>query len=403
MSKTERPWEDWIPGVLSNTQLKIICEADFIRNVDTNSSVIDGSSIDLILSDEGYSMPKGAVKPFGGRFISKLTEHKLVKPIKAVDDGSFLLNPEKTYLFKLRERLQFPNNSLIYGEATAKSSVGRVDVLARLIVDGMDCYDYFNPEGLDAGIGELFIEITSLTFHVKVRKGCSLSQLRLFFGKPSSCQVTGKEAFRCFIQKDNDEKEDDGSLSVELSPILIGNNSVAAFRSKKPPKDAAPIPLWEEEPPICPDPCKYWSFIKADDMNRIKLEKGKFYIIRSKEKLKLHKGIAVNCQAIDETLGEMRIHYAGFAHPWFGRNRSDGKIGTPLIFEVRGHDVQTSLKDGDKMARLSFYRMSEDVKKPKTVPKKISPYENQTLQLSKFFSKWPDSVKVDDKGNVSPA
>lgn len=96
----------------------------------------------------------------------------------------------------------------------------------------------------------------------------------------------------------------------------------------------------------------------------------------------------------------MRIHYAGFVHPFFGRNRDDQAIGTPLIFEVRGHDVHVSLKDGEKMARLTFYRMSEDaVFEP---PKKRN-YESQTLELSKFFDTWPSKIQVDEAGAVTPA
>ena len=43
---------------------------------------------------------------------------------------------------------------------------------------------------------------------------------------------------------------------------------------------------------------------------------------------------------------------------FFGKNRKDKKEGTPLILEVRGHDVNVSLQDKEKMARLIFYRMS---------------------------------------------
>jgi dCTP deaminase len=86
------------------------------------------------------------------------------------------------------------------------------------------------------------------------------------------------------------------------------------------------------------------------------------------EHISLSGEIAVYCRAIDETIGEMRIHYAGFVHPLFGRERKDRKHGTPLIFEVRGHDVGVTLTDGEKMARLTFYRMSEACEKNKNDP-----------------------------------
>jgi hypothetical protein len=61
----------------------------------------------------------------------------------------------------------------------------------------------------------------------------------------------------------------------------------------------------------------------------------------------------------------MRIHYAGFVHPWFGLNRGDDKEGTPLIFEVRGHDLPTVLGHKEKLARLEYYRMSKDQINPR--------------------------------------
>jgi dCTP deaminase len=392
MTLSEGPWSDWTPGVLSKAQLKELCTTGYISGVENNLSAIGLSSLDLTLSAEGYSMPEGAVKPFGGGFLNELKRQKLITPLPPNANGAFLLHPKQTYLFKVRERLERLVNSDIFGQATAKSSVGRVDVLARLVVDGMDGYDSFEPYCFQKGNGELFVEITSLTFSVKVRSGCSLSQLRFFYGEPRSCEVRGKEAYRCFI-KNTDEH--DGSLSVALSPVQISGAPVVAFCSQEPPPEAEPIPLWRSENP--PDPCRYWRFIQTDFRQRLTLKKGCFYIIRSKERLALPSGVAVYCRAIDETLGEMRIHYAGFVHPWFGRTRTDDLIGTPLIFEVRGHDVHTSVKDGAKMARLSFYRMSQDAEKAE------SSYEGQDLQISKFFADWPTSIEVDAVGNVRPA
>jgi deoxycytidine triphosphate deaminase len=142
--------------------------------------------------------------------------------------------------------------------------------------------------------------------------------------------------------------------------------------------------------------------VRANDQKRLKLTKGSFYILKSKELLALPKGVAVYCRAIDEYLGEMRIHYAGFAHPWFGRTRKDGRTGTPLIFEVRGHDVNVSLQDGETMARLLFFRMSEDASREDV--EDDTPYNAQQLQLSKYFADWPEKVTVDEVcGTVTPS
>jgi dCTP deaminase len=122
----------------------------------------------------------------------------------------------------------------------------------------------------------------------------------------------------------------------------------------------------------------------------------------TKPKLCVPKEVAIYCRASDETMGEMRIHYAGFVHPYFGLFREDGKKGTPLIFEVRGHQVPVSLADKEKMANLIFYRMSEDAPtlSEEDKRKEAKGYGSQDLKLSKFFAEWPDHIKRNDDGTV---
>ncbi len=141
------------------------------------------------------------------------------------------------------------------------------------------------------------------------------------------------------------------------------------------------------------DPCKNWKFMESDRDHRLRM-KNRLHILRSKEQIRVPPGIAIYCRANDETIGEMRIHYAGFVHPHFGI-RDDGGSGTPLIFEVRGHQVDVSLRHGERMANLTLYRMSQEAEPDQ------SPYGNQTLKLSSFFSGWPHKLKkVGDDGTV---
>ncbi|MCK4783234.1 MAG: 2'-deoxycytidine 5'-triphosphate deaminase [Desulfobacteraceae bacterium] len=143
--------------------------------------------------------------------------------------------------------------------------------------------------------------------------------------------------------------------------------------------------------------------MKSDEQGRLKIHKTHFYILRSKEMISLTEGVAVYCRATDEAIGEMRIHYAGFVHPFFGKERGDDQKGTPLIFEVRGHDVNVSLKDGEKMARLAFYRMSRPCEKHREKHKKVKSYNEQILELSNVFAEWPDEIEVGEDGTVKKA
>jgi len=139
----------------------------------------------------------------------------------------------------------------------------------------------------------------------------------------------------------------------------------------------------------------------TDKSRRLLIRPDIFYILRSKERLFVPKGIAIYCRASDESMGEMRIHYAGFVHPYFGLYRGDDRKGTPLIFEVRGHQVPVSLADGEKMATLIFYRMSEDAPLKKSEEKdEAEGYGSQELKLSTFFADWPRNIIRNQNGTV---
>lgn len=371
------PWNYWIPGVLSKTQVRNLIESGIIEKGDQGR--LDNSSLDLTLSDEGYEMVRGSVKPSGAGYLDGLKSQALVRDLEPDADGSFQLHMRKTYLFRLQESIGKLGESDIFGQATAKSSVGRVDVLARLIVDGMDVYESFNPSSLDGG--EMYVELTPMTFNVVVKLGVPLVQLRFFQGRPEDCEMRGRELYKSVLRNTT---KSDGSLSVDLSSIRKAELRGCAFRAKR---DTAspPIRLWVDNSQPKANPGEYWKVEKPDENNRLTIEKDHFYIMRSRERIRLPAGIAVYCRATDETIGEMRIHYAGFVHPFFGYEAGNDGDGTPLIFEVRGHDVDVTLGDGEKMANLVFYRMSEDCLEHENKP---SNYNEQTLSLSKFFAEW---------------
>lgn len=405
------PWKNWIPGVLSKEQVIELCKENYIKNVkdwgsdDKDINPIDHSSIDLMLANEGYKIVNGSIKPTEGDSYRKtvIGNNSYATSHPQESDGIFLLEKKQTYLFCLNEMLdgQRLKNSSIHGQATAKSSVGRVDVLARLIVDEMDRYEYFDPQKLPSRDVEMFLEITPITFNVRVKVGEPLSQLRLFYCHPDISRIQGKELCQCLLHREGGVA--DSSLSVDLSgtKIFKGDRSIykdkiVAFRGRK--DEETPIDLWGKDK-LAPE--NVWDYLEEDKKTgRLLVEKEKFYILRSKERLCLPEGIAVYCRAIDETIGEMRIHYAGFAHPFFGKNRKDGKKGTPLIFEVRGHNINVNLVDDEKLARLEFFRMSKDSVEETTTTQKSSKkqetkesngYNEQELKLSRFFKDWGTS------------
>lgn len=392
------PWSSWIPGVLCKEQVLQLCSGGYLTETGTEPR-IDHSSIDLHLADEAFELTDGSIKPTGRSYLHFAKKHALATPLLD-SSGYYTLEPRRTYLFRIRERIAGLGQSGIYGQVTAKSTIGRVDVLARLVVDGMSNYEGFTPEELDRSSGDMFLEVTSMTFRVRVTKGVSLSQLRLFYGRPSNSEIHGPELWNSVLhtpEGDRDRRSDD-TISVDLRDETVAGERVAAFEVSDQTAMTETIDLWDKPESERPDPCKYWRFRRADANTRLKIQERSFYILRSKDRLSLPKGVAAYCRAIDETIGEMRIHYAGFVHPFFGTGRPDEQLGTPLIFEVRGHDLNVSLIDGEKMARLTFYRMSEDATQEANAS-----YNEQELTLSKFFRPWPPKVQVGMDGSVQPA
>jgi dCTP deaminase len=388
--------EKWLPGAFSKDQLENLVRNNFIRTETSDfQKAIDHSSIDLHLSSECYQMISGSIKPCGENYNEFLDNFQMAKRIEPDENNEFNLEREKTYVFKLIEHFgPIAKGSGIYGQATAKSSIGRMDVIARLIVDGMYEYEFMDPSKIASG--NMYLEITSITFNVKVKEGISLSQLRLFLGHPEISRINVESLNNIVLLNGSHE---DGTLSVDLSNENIGGINVAAFSAigaSEGKKDY--IKLWGKK---TLDPSDYWKAIESETIGsqqRIHIKQNEFYILRSKERISLPKGVCVYCKAMDETLGEMRIHYAGFVHPFFGLSRSDTRLGTPLIFEVRGHNVLINLSDGEKLAKLYFYRMSEDCEESK----QNQEYNDQELKLSKFFKDWPPRLVRNDDNMVSP-
>ena len=92
---------------------------------------------------------------------------------------------------------------------------------------------------------------------------------------------------------------------------------------------------------------------------------------------------AAEMVAYDSSIGEFRIHYAGFFDPGFGYGESDIK-GTHAVLEIRSHDVPFIIEDGQIVGRLIYERLMSPSEKIYGVNIGSS-YQRQGLSLSKQF------------------
>lgn len=265
-------------------------------------------------------------------------------------------------------------------------------MLVRLLTDRCDVYDRIEKE-YD---GSLYVEVTPITFDILVRPGMALSQLRLCQGSEKVAALTREELSyeeECFPVVDREGEplrglceKDQGEIWIPFSLDLSRDSRVgcSAFVAKADERRRNPLDVDGQGRY---EPGTYWEPVQAED-GSIPLSTDRLYILRSKERVKIPAHMALECRSYTEYMGEWRIEYAGFAHPFFGESRTEG---APIIFEVRGHNVPTILREGLPLGNVCFRRMSQAAEQVREEGRSetTEAYEQQELQLSKCFRPWP--------------
>ena len=281
------------------------------------------------------------------------------------------------YLAPLMEELRLPDG--IEARANPKSTTGRLDVFTRLITD----YG-FEFERVPTGgyVGPLYAEIVPRTFSVIVHPGLSLSQLRFIRKSALSSDKHLRELDReerlIYLDETNPGTaliRDGLNVSVSLQGDREGD--VVAYRGKKntPLIDLKKVDFYEID--------QFWDAIPSRSDGRLILNPGDFYILASRERVRVPPQYAAEMVPFDPSVGEFRIHYAGFFDPGFGYGDSNIN-GTRAVLEVRAHDTPFVIEHGQVVGRLVYSRVLD-------VPEKIygtsigSSYQRQELALSKQF------------------
>jgi dCTP deaminase len=130
-------------------------------------------------------------------------------------------------------------------------------------------------------------------------------------------------------------------------------------------------------------PGDFWHVLRASAAGTLMLDPGEFYILASKEAVRVPADHAAEMLAYDTAMGEFRVHYAGFFDPGFGHADAGGE-GTRAVLEVRSHEVPFMLEDGQRVGRLVYERL---IARPDRLYGAGigSSYQRQGLALSKHF------------------
>ena len=297
--------------------------------------------------------------------------------------GGAILEKGHVYLVPLLESLHLPSS--LRAKANPKSTTGRLDVFTRVITDLNAGFDEIR-----AGYaGPLYLEIVPRSFAIKVKTGHSLNQLRVVRG-PATVPDSGIRALHKTVPLlyHNVPEENPVSLRelrtdrglflrVDLHGADRGKETVVGYRAKKNSHvvDLSKIGYYAA--------LDFWEPIQRHRNDSLLLEPEEFYILASKERIRVPAGYAAEMVAYEAACGELRTHYAGFFDPGFGYGQGEIK-GTQVVLEVRPHDVPFLIHDGQTFFKVVYDQLLEP-------PTQVygtalgSSYQRQGLTLSKHF------------------
>jgi dCTP deaminase len=337
------------PGILPSQSIEaLIASGAVAAETAFLADQVQPASLDLRLGRWAWrtraSFLPGRDRLVGDR-LSDVAMHRL-----DLSDGA-VLERGCVYVAQVQERVTLPAG--VSARANPKSSTGRVDVFVRLLTDRGPCFDDVG-EGY---AGPLYVEISPQTFSVLVRTGTRLNQLRLKRGTPERRAV-----------KD---------VGVDLTGDLVG------FRARR---HAGVVDLDREDGH---DPRDFWEPLEARPTRsgggELLLDPGEFYILASKQDIEIPVLEAAEMLPIDPSVGEFRVHYAGFFDPGFGTAEAAG-AGSKGVLEVRSRETPFLLEDGQTVAKLVYEPLSE--RPSRLYGEGGSHYQRQGLKLSKHFRTW---------------
>jgi dCTP deaminase len=371
-----------VGGVLTDRDLRAAVSAGAIRAaVPLADQQFQPASLDLRLGPVAYQL-RASFLPYRETVEQRLTDERtnndLVIDRLSLESGA-TLQRGSVYLVPLLESLALP--AAVRGRSNPKSTTGRLDVFTRLITDGTPRFDEI-PAGYR---GPLYLEVSPQSFPVRVYAGGSLNQLRLLEG-PTSMSDAGLRALYAAepLLYDDDDRPlpiervgfNDGlCMGIDLSGRMT--DGIIGYRAhpNPPAVDLAKVGHY--------DAAEFWEPIKATARDGYILEANRFYILVSKERIRVPPAFAAEMVVYDAGAGEIRTHYAGFFDPGFGFG--DGSVlGTKVVMEVRAREVPFMVYDGQTSFKVWFERL-------RGRPDRVygvglgSSYQHQTLSLSKHF------------------
>ena len=354
------------PGVLADHQIRaLITSGAIAAGTPVTDGQIQPASLDLRLGQTAYRVRASFLAGRNRSVQERLADFQMHQ----IDlTNGAVLEKGCVYVVPLMERLSLPKG--MTAAASAKSSIGRLDLLTRVITDHGTEFDRV-PEGYD---GPLYVEICPRSFSVVAQSGQMLNQIIFRQGRTwmSDDELRALHAKTPLVS--GDPVISDGlGFSVDLKPA---EGHLVGYRAK-PHTGVIDLSRLNHY-----DPADFWEPVHTDS-GWIILDPGAFYILVSREAIAIPPMQAAEMAPYLAMVGEFRVHYAGFFDPGFGYADAGG-AGSRGVLEVRCHEAPFVLEHGQIVGRLVYEHMSalpaalygQDIK---------SNYQGQGLKLSKHF------------------
>jgi len=358
-------------GILPSQEIEYLLRAskEIVAIEPVQPDQFQPASLDLRLGGEAWRVRASFLPGKNATVMQRLADLEMHR--MSITDGA-VLERGCVYIIPLLEGLRLRSRTSAMGNP--KSSTGRLDVFVRLITDYGTEFDRVR-EGYN---GPLYAEVSPRTFSVLVRKGSRLSQIRIRRGNPPSGDETLKRLHEEHQLVDSITAEEirDG---VPVSVDLVGGRSggVIGYKARN------HAGLIDVDRVRHYDILDYWEPVHAPRRGGLVLDPADFYILASRESVKVPPMLAAEMVAYDTLVGEFRVHYAGFFDPGFGDPEAGGQ-GSRAVLEVRSFEMPFVIEHGQVVGRLVYERLTAPPAKLYGTGLKSS-YQRQGIALSKHF------------------
>lgn len=305
---------------------------------------VNPASVDLPLSNEGYRL-EATFMPRRGETVRSLLEAPGVNPRKISFDQQ--LEVGVNYIIRIDAQIKLPEG--VYGYGNPKSSIGRNNLLCRLVADGVRLYDALKPTGWS---GELWVLVRPDSYPIALRPGETLSQLRLFTGNT-------------ILDNLNIE------LEFDRQQLLFSGSSPIPFQDAEVEDDGAVLLSLNFDRPgwVCHNSSSVVDFSKRDNKKEdwyepvktrngaLYLDEGCFYILCTEEHVVVPPHLSAELRPIDLRFGEFRAHAAGYIDPGWGYGKNGKMKGQRITLEVIPFE-DLVFRPGQIVSKLRYERMS---------------------------------------------